>query len=174
MADLKISQLSAITTLVGTEELVVADTGTTKKITAANALGAWQSYTPVLTASTTNPTLGTGGVILGRYCKIGGTVFFRVKILFGSTMTGGSGTYRVTHPSPVPDENAWTVPIIGQVTIFDSSPATFRIGTIQFGGAGTGYFVMQVDSATTNVSNSSPITFAASDQILIVGMYEVD
>lgn len=44
MADTKISELDAITTLDGTEEFVVADGGTTKKITSANVsaqLGDW-------------------------------------------------------------------------------------------------------------------------------------
>ena len=59
--------------------------------------GVWAAYTPVLTASTTNPTLGNG-TILGRYMQIGKTVWCSVRLAWGSTSTVGSGIYRITLP----------------------------------------------------------------------------
>lgn len=58
---------------------------------------AWTPVTPVLTASTTNPTIGNSTVMM-RYTKIGRVVFGYFHFIFGSTFTAGSGTYRVNLP----------------------------------------------------------------------------
>lgn len=61
--------------------------------------GAWTSWTPALTASTTNPTLGTGGSTSGKYVKIGRTVMGWGYIKFGTSgQAAGSGTYLVSLP----------------------------------------------------------------------------
>lgn len=57
------------------------------------------TYTPVLTASTTNPDLGTGGEIEGKYLRIANTwilVFGRFE--FGSAIDAGSGNYHFSLP----------------------------------------------------------------------------
>jgi hypothetical protein len=54
--------------------------------------GAWTSYTPTWTASTTNPTLGNG-TLNGRYLKTGRTIHNIIELTAGSTTTYGSGTY---------------------------------------------------------------------------------
>lgn len=59
----------------------------------------WQAWTPALTASTTNPTLGSGSSAVGRYVQNGTTVIGWAHIAFGSSGTNaGSGTYRVSLP----------------------------------------------------------------------------
>lgn len=58
---------------------------------------AWTSYTPVLTASTTNPTIGNS-VWDAAYCKIGKTVHVRIKLTLGSTFSAGSGAYIFSLP----------------------------------------------------------------------------
>lgn len=67
--------------------------------------GAWAynlnnlgTFTPTLTASTSNPTLGTGGTATGSYHIIGHRVFVEFNITFGTGMTGGSGTYFIAQP----------------------------------------------------------------------------
>lgn len=65
------------------------------------ALGgsAWTNYTPVLTASSSNPNLGSTGSITGRYTRAGSTCMAVVKAQFGGTgISGGTGFYRVTLP----------------------------------------------------------------------------
>jgi hypothetical protein len=63
--------------------------------------GIWQPFTPTLTATTTNPTLGTGSAQVGRYVRIGNFVHARASIRFGTTGTGsGVGTYQVGMPTP--------------------------------------------------------------------------
>lgn len=62
-------------------------------------LGAWQSYTPALTATTTNPTLGTGSVVQGKWTRQGRMITGFVTIFFGTSgATAGSGTYNVSLP----------------------------------------------------------------------------
>lgn len=69
-------------------EDLVAGTGTS---------WAWQSFTPTWTGSSSNPAIGDG-TIAAKYIQIGKTVFFRIKITFGSTSTVGSGNYILTLP----------------------------------------------------------------------------
>lgn len=58
---------------------------------------AWTSYTPTLTATTTNPTIGNS-VWDAAYCKIGKTVHVRIKLTLGSTFAVGSGAYVFSLP----------------------------------------------------------------------------
>ncbi|MEU2062911.1 hypothetical protein [Streptomyces sp. NPDC013455] len=58
---------------------------------------AWTAYTPVWTASTTNPVLGNG-TLTGRYMKFGRTVVCHINLTTGSTTTYGSGNYNWTLP----------------------------------------------------------------------------
>ena len=60
--------------------------------------GAWASYTPVLTGSTTNPTMGSGGIQQGRYVVNGKTCIGWFTWQFGSGGAAGSGTYEVSLP----------------------------------------------------------------------------
>ena len=67
--------------------------------TTINGLGVWKDYTPVLTASGTNPNTGVGAVLAGRYAQIGKVVHCRGRIKFGTSGTSvGSGTYRISLP----------------------------------------------------------------------------
>lgn len=61
--------------------------------------GTWTSWTPALTAATTNPTLGTGSSVDGRYFQIGKLVIASFTIQFGTSgFSAGSGEYRVSLP----------------------------------------------------------------------------
>ena len=60
--------------------------------------GAWTSYTPVWTASTTNPVVNNG-TLNGRYLKVGRTVHNVIDLTTGSTTTYGSGTYAFSMPA---------------------------------------------------------------------------
>jgi len=56
---------------------------------------AWTSYTPTLTASTTNPTNWTQ---TGYYMQAGKLVIAKFKLTAGASMTAGSGTYYIALP----------------------------------------------------------------------------
>lgn len=74
-------------------------TGSTELATKAyvDALGTWQSYTPVWTAATTNPVLNNG-TLTGKYCQIGKLVFVKFRLVIGSTTTLGSGDWSISLP----------------------------------------------------------------------------
>jgi len=61
--------------------------------------GAWQTYTPAFTASTTNPNLGSGGALEGRYVRQGNLITWQASVGTGGTgVTAGAGEYRITLP----------------------------------------------------------------------------
>lgn len=64
--------------------------------TASAVYGGWRTYTPTWTASTTNPTLGSG-TLVGRYQKIGRTVHLHINLIAGSG-SAGSGDYSFALP----------------------------------------------------------------------------
>lgn len=58
-----------------------------------------QSFTPALTAVTSNPTLGTGSSVSGFYYDFGDWVTGWARIQFGTAaVNSGSGNYRVSIP----------------------------------------------------------------------------
>jgi hypothetical protein len=128
-----------------------------------NGGGSWLSYTPTLTASGTNPTLGTGSTVAGKYQQDGKTVFGWAKIVFGTTgMAAGTGAYKVSLPSTVLD----VATAIGSGFLVDVSAYRFTPVSI----IGTGSMVWAGTSDV--VTNASPWTWAASDEIYIQFRYE--
>lgn len=60
---------------------------------------AWTAYTPVLTAATTNPSIGAGAVF-GAYKRLGSSklVIARFRINLGAGFTPGAGPYAISLP----------------------------------------------------------------------------
>lgn len=58
---------------------------------------ALSTYTPILTAATTNPVLGNG-TIVGFYYRIFDQIYTWGEFRYGSTSTVGSGTYEISLP----------------------------------------------------------------------------
>jgi hypothetical protein len=124
----------------------------------------WTAYTPVLTATTTNPVLGTGGTIVGKWKRIGKTVLFRIEITFGSAgVNAGNGTYTITLPTNATRTNlpvglAFLRPAAG----FNVNAAvTSAVGSIQL-----------ASDAGAVVTHAVPWAWAANYQINIEGAYE--
>jgi hypothetical protein len=70
---------------------------------------AWTAYTPVWTASPTNPTL-SNAVLNGRYIKLGRTVIGIIFFQYGSTSAAGSGTWQFSLPvAPAISISNWVV-----------------------------------------------------------------
>jgi hypothetical protein len=61
----------------------------------SHALG---TYVPILTASTTNPGLGTGGTLKGFYYRIFDEIWSWGEFTFGTSAFAGVGTYTITLP----------------------------------------------------------------------------
>lgn len=132
--------------------------------------GAWTTYTPVWTASTTNPVLGNG-TLTGRYSKFGRDVRFHINLVCGSTTTYGSGSYSFTLPpftsanlgasmignAQLLGANRWN----GQIVV---STATTVINTF--------FPPSQTDCRLAFHSQGVPETMANTTQVRITGVYE--
>lgn len=79
-----------------------AGTTSGQVLTAAtlNTIGAvWETYTPTLTASTTNPNLGSTGSAAGRYARVNKLVFGNAQFVFnGAGINAGFGFYFCSLP----------------------------------------------------------------------------
>lgn len=139
-------------------------------------------YTPSLTATTTSPTLGTGGSATGgwRYVE-GHLVFWWALIVFGTSPSAGEGYYQITLPvTPVTDNRG-----VGDGMIVDSS-ASNEVRPVRVACASTlaaalsvpdlpFIFDMSAPAGITSalIGAAAPFTWAAGDQINVTGLYQV-
>lgn len=132
-----------------------------------NSIGAaWETWTPVLTASVTNPTLGTGSSQTGRWAQIQKIVTGQGKIKFGTAGTAnGSGTYFVSLPTAA---QAATGGPCGTVFIFDGTVTT-RVGVLIMSTTTT--CSIRYDGGTL-VTNLLPWTWGTDDEINYQFTYE--
>jgi hypothetical protein len=137
------------------------------RITALETQNAWTAYTPALTALTTNPTLGAGSTATGRWVRQKDrTIEATAKIIFGTSgVAPGSGNYLVSLPVAA----GAGVLAICKGYIFDFDTSDFRLIT-GFGASST--TIHLVAEGANTVSDASPWTWAASDQIQFSITYE--
>lgn len=141
---------------------------------ALSSLGAWQTYTPALQASTTNPTLGTGSTVRGRYVQHGKTVIAEIFIAFGSSGTAaGSGTYRVT--LPVTNQAGTANTLVGHGWVKSAGTYTRVEAFIPL--VSSAYVEMRYPNAVVGgtlitVNNTNPGAWTASDEIRLLVEYE--
>ena len=135
---------------------------------------AWTDYTPVLTASVTNPTMGTGSLAEGRYMRLGRLIVGTATIKFGTTgMLAGSGTFRVSLPvlprTPlVPDRT------VARGFLRDISAAAniSRYPAVGYVISGQQYFEMAEGYGRSLVTAGAPFVWAAGDEFQFDFMYE--
>ena len=127
---------------------------------------AWTSYTPTLTASTTNPTNWTQ---TGYFMQAGKLVIAKFQVLAGGSMTKGSGTYRVALPvNAVPQSN---IPV-GQVYL-SSAGANYYLAHAAIPAAGYAEVVYPSGVGTIGqVTHAAPWTWAAGMSISATIVYE--
>lgn len=147
-------------------------------VSGAGATWPWQTYTPALTANTTNPVLGTGGSSVGRFTQIGKTIFAKFSIIFGTAaLSPGSGTYFVSLPVPA---DLSTVDYInmpsGYLRMTDTSTGSVAVGAAEIETATTAQLIYTQIAGTANniaaASGAAPWTWAASDKINGYLIYE--
>lgn len=118
---------------------------------------------PSLTATSVNPTLGTGSE---RYCWYtfgpGPTVNYNFFIKFGSSgVNAGSGTYSVSTPIACGSVYAGGHPAVGSLMLADASAGTFTVNACYIGnGAST---ISMVGSAP--VTNTFPWVWTVGDYL---------
>jgi len=137
----------------------------------ASDLTAWTSYTPTWTSDSGTPSIGNG-TLGGRYKQIGKTVFFNLKLTYGSTTTGGSGAWM------------FGLPVTAYNSNYQFAASILNDGVAWYGAIGNGnyknstsYFTLihQNDTVTTiwgGVTATAPFTFGTSDTLTVSGSYE--
>lgn len=129
-------------------------------------------YVPNLTATTTNPTLGSSPQQTGAYIKYGRLVVGWARIQFGTGSTAGSGGYRVSLPVTAKGY-AGQAPMGGSAIFYDTSTNTiFSDGVVQMNGADMILWRNGAAASAYNVSNVSPFVWADGDFMSMSFMYE--
>lgn len=130
---------------------------------------AWTSYTPTLTASTTNPTNWTQ---TGYYMRAGKLVICRFLLTAGGSVTAGSGNYRIALPV-----NANTTVPFGPAMVyaFDSSAGSIlhpRISIDNTAYLQLWYPATWPTGTNTGVTHNTPFAWASGDTIGGALIYE--
>jgi hypothetical protein len=124
-------------------------------------------YTPVLTATVTNPVLGTGAGsgATGAYFKVGRMVTGWAKFVFGSSGANrGLGTFIVSLPVPMATNG---LPY-GSLLLLDAGINTYR-GFVTVYGYGTLCMYASADDLNWSpVTDTAPFTFGADGDEIIV------
>jgi hypothetical protein len=141
----------------------------TERYTSWNAtLAAWVplgqmitgTHVPVVTGSTTNPTLGTGSTAVGRYTLWNGKMCtYYGKVTFGSSgVVAGSGQYFVS----LPVTSAATASIFypGSAMFRDDSAGTVSPGVCYIG---TSVATLSLTSTSGIAGSGTPWAWAALD-----------
>ncbi len=134
------------------------DLGVTVEAIQGQLTGAWTSYTPTLTASSVNPTLGSGSSATGYYQRIGRRVEGYVEILFGSSgVAPGTGYYGLLLPvQPVNRNQA-----IGIGYCFDSDEQLRFV--VASAAVATGLWAASTSKAIIVVTNDPGEGFGTGD-----------
>lgn len=132
--------------------------------------GAWTTYTPVLTASSVNPTLGTGSVVDGSWVRDGRKVTVHVGVAFGSSgAAAGTGTYRIS--LPVTAKTLTTGFHIGGAFGNDLSAADGVDGVSRIGASG-GWDKVEMMLNNALATAAVPWTWANGDTFSLTITYE--
>lgn len=122
-----------------------------------NLTAAWTTYVPDWTSSGTAPAIGNG-TRSGAYIQVGKLVMVRGRLVFGSTSTFGTGSYRVS--VPVTASGGSVNESTGSLWLFDNGTQS-GIGTCTWVSTTT----LWLSTASGDITNTSPWTWTTSDQI---------
>lgn len=133
--------------------------------------GEWTPYTPTWVSLGTQPTLGNG-TLTGAYVRIGMTIHYRVKLVFGSTTSAGTAVWifgwPVTpHADQVLNSSLNTTGLVSRPG-FAHYPLIGRSIT----PTGPGIILLVADNNTLQIGQGTPLTFTTNDMVLFEGNYE--
>lgn len=145
-----------------------------------NVLDATGTYTPTLTATTTNPTLGTGSLQDGWFHRVGQFIQGGAIFQFGTTgADAGSGNYQISLPFPVSSlltGNGWGLASnLGVGALRDNSDlsTTWDHGGVYLRSPDPPIVEILINN-TGIVGANNPWIWAASDAISISFVYLAD
>lgn len=130
---------------------------------------AWDtSHVPTLTATGTNPTIGTGPTLLCRWTKEGTLATVAYYVAFGTSgSAAGTGTYELDLPPECPAAPSWFGAqefIAGNGIAIDDSTGTRKAVAVSIVGATT--IRLEADGLTGAVTESNLIAWGDSDVVL--------
>lgn len=144
---------------------------------------ALQSWVPILTASTSNPTLGTGGTIKGYYYKIFDQIYIWAEFRFGTAgISAGSGSYIISLPFPAKGNMGFyggsigETPPVGVGSIWDDTTDLGKqMLSVHLRTSTSVMFGVKMGGVTgRELSSSNPITWAINDGITFSARYTRD
>lgn len=165
--------LQSLTTWITATMIAVGAITPEKLLSGAGTTWPWQAWTPTWT----NLTVGNG-TLDAKYAQIGKTVHFRLKLTFGSTTSIG-GSVDLTAPT---NYNAGynLRHQMGMLSIEDNGTASYygfvrtrdvlSTNRLQLGV----YRVDATYASINSLSSTVPMTWTTSDQLMLVGSYEMD
>ena len=131
-----------------------------------NGIGEWTSYTPVLTATTTNPTLGIGSSSVGNYARVQDYIVYRFSVSFGTSGTNaGSGNYKISLPVTANQFGAYFTQVAGQTCFFDLSTGLFYFMNAWLESTTNLTLLYQngANGTALNVSSTAPVVPTVGD-----------
>lgn len=129
----------------------------------------WVTYTPSVTASTSNPNLGTGSIVEAAWWRSGKTIAVRCNVKFGTSgSAAGSGTYRISLPAAA--KTLSTGRHTGSAYAYDDSGTNFIDG-VCIVDSGTWDRVNLVVNNTLS-TNAAPWTWTNLDAFGFTLVYE--
>lgn len=133
----------------------------------------WTDYTPVWTASGTNPVINSLGKISGRYQRTGSRIEVCGRISMGANTTYGSGIWNVSLPVTArwPSDVQLRLLYPGAGWAFDNSDTTHRYGIVPLLTDADTIFFANADAAG-NITSTVPFTWATSDALHWSLVYE--
>lgn len=124
-----------------------------------------QTWVPVWTSTGVAPAFGNANVN-AVWWDYGPLIEFRLRIIFGSTTTFGTGNYSFTLPvAPV------SILQTMNALAIDNSAATRWPGSAQLGSGGITRLTFS--PGTTGMSNVNPLPWAQDDTLIVQGRYEI-
>jgi len=136
------------------------------------------TYTPIWTASTTNPTLGTNPVQIGYYYLVFDMVYVYAEMRLGTGSTRGSGVYIMSLPFKAKSFVAGVgYNPVGNAQIYNPANIGWRqpiLTTINSATLTTVSFNHRFDWSTTNkqITESIPWPFGDGDGIAWSARYQ--
>ena len=149
-------------TWVVSEVVTAAELNTEIRDALTGLQAAYASWTPALTATTTNPTMGTGSSVTGTYLQVGKHITGTLEIVAGTSgFVAGSGTYRISLPVAQVAAATTNGRVIGDGFFFDSSTSTFYHLMAVAASSTTASLVLDVAGTMSAVA---PVVSANNDQ----------
>lgn len=149
---------------IGTDAPVITNSGLAFNNQWAAFTPSWSNYTP------------GNGTNQGWFMKVGRTVFWRIKVVLGSSSSMGTAPTFVAPVAPATNYQTSLIdpPMLGM--IFDTSPGTFYPAFSGFRSTTNIGFVLTNAGTTygnlTDITASAPISWATGDNLHGSGFYE--